>query len=175
MTAVSTTPSRVTPAKTAPAPRPRLRKYMLAREQKTVDRALEILAGYMHGPAHAFTLPDAVKQYVCLHLGSLPYEAFGVLFLDAQHRLIAYETMFRGTLTQVSVYPREVAIQALTHNAASVILTHNHPSGVIQPSKGDKDLTQAVKAALALVDVRVLDHVIVGGNKAVSMVELGAM
>jgi len=154
---------------------PRPRKYMLARERKTVDKALEILGSYMREPSRAFTSPEEVKQYLCLHLGNLPYEAFGVLFLDSQHRLIAYETMFRGTLTQTSVYPREVVIQALAHNAASMILTHNHPSGATHPSKADKALTQTLKNVLALVDVRVLDHVIVVGNKAVSMAELGAM
>lgn len=151
------------------------RKYMLARERKTVDKALEILASYMRGPSCAFTSPDAVKQYLCLHLGNLPYEAFGMLFLDSQHRLIAYETMFRGTLTQTSVYPREVVIQALAHNAAAVVLTHNHPSGAVVPSKADETLTQTLKNALALVDIRVLDHVVVSGNKATSMAELGVM
>ena len=151
------------------------RKYMLARERKTVDKALEILGSYMRGPSCVFTSPDAVKQYLCLHLGNLPYEAFGMLFLDSQHRLIAYETMFRGTLTQTSVYPREVVIQALAHNAASVVLTHNHPSGAVVPSKADETLTQTLKNALALVDVRVLDHVVVSGNKATSMAELGVM
>ena len=174
MAAVNTQP-RVTPAKTPTTPRQRPRNYMLAREQKTVDKALEILASYMRGPSSILTTPDAVKRYVCLHLGNLPYEAFGVLFLDAQHRLIAYETMFRGTLTQTSVYPREVVIQALMHNAAAVILTHNHPSGALQPSKADETLTQTLKNTLALVDVRVLDHVIVCGNKAASMTELGVL
>ncbi len=175
MTAVSTAPSRVKPAKAPTTPRPHPRKYMLGREQKAVDKALEILASYMRGPSCAFTSPDAVKQYLCLHLGNLPYEAFGVLFLDSQHRLIDYETMFRGTLTQTSVYPREVVTRTLEHNAASVILTHNHPSGALQPSRADEALTQTLKNALALIDIRVLDHVIVSGNKAISMAELGLM
>lgn len=175
MAKVTTTPSRAKVDKGPVTRQPRPRKYMLARERKTVDKALEILGSYMREPACIFTTPDAVMQYVCLHLGNLPYEAFGVLFLDAQHRLIAYESMFRGTLTQTSVYPREVVIQSLTHNAAAVILTHNQPSGTTHPSKADKDLTQKLKNVLALVDVRVLDHVIVGGNKAVSMAELGVM
>lgn len=175
MATVNTTPSRAKLAKGPVAHQPRPRKYMLARERKTVDKALEILGSYMRGPSRTFTSPEAVKQYLCLHLGNLPYEAFGVLFLDSQHRLIAYETMFRGTLTQTSVYPREVVIQALAHNAASVILTHNHPSGALHPSTADEALTQTLKNVLALVDVRVLDHVIVSGNKATSMTELGVM
>ena len=155
--------------------RPIPRKYMLARERQTVDKALEILGSYMAGPSSVFTTPDAARQYACLHLGNLPYEVFGVLFLNSQHQLIAYESMFRGTLTQTSVYPREVIAQALAHNAASVILTHNHPSGETRPSKADEALTQTLKNALALVDVRVLDHVIVAGNKATSMSELGLL
>jgi len=98
-----------------------------------------------------------------------------VLFLDSQHRLIALEEMFRGTLTQTSVYPREVVIRALALNAASVVLAHNHPSGSTKPSRADELLTQTLKAALALVDVRVLDHFIVTSTQAVSMAELGLL
>ena len=175
MSTVNAAPSNLKPAKCPLKPGPRPRKYMLARERKTVDKALEILGSYMRGPSCVFTSPGSVKQYLCLHLGNLSYEAFGVLFMDSQHRLIAYESMFRGTLTQTSVYPREVVIQALTHNAASVILTHNHPSGVVLPSKADEALTQTLKKALALVGVQVLDHVIVSGNKSTSMAELGML
>lgn len=149
------------------------RKYMLARERRTVDKAMEILAGYLRGPSAVFSSPESVREYICLHLGMLPHEVFGVLFLDAQNSLIAFEAMFRGTLTQTAVYPREVVIQALEYGAASVVLTHNHPSGCARPSSADKVLTQTIKQALALVDVRVLDHFIVSGNQAVSMAELG--
>jgi DNA repair protein RadC len=96
-----------------------------------------------------------------------------VLFLDSQHRAIAFESMFRGTISQTSVHPGEVVRSALLHHAAAVILGHNHPSGRVQPSRADETLTQTLKAALALVDVRVLDHVIVGGGKALSMAERG--
>lgn len=155
-------------------PRPvAARKYMLDRERRTVDKAMEILAGYLRGPSAVFSSPESVREYICLHLGMLPHEVFGVLFLDAQHRLIAFEVMFRGTLTHTAVYPREVVIQALAHGAAAVVLTHNHPSGALRPSGADEALTQALKQALALVDVRVLDHFIVSGNQAVSMAELG--
>ncbi len=155
-------------------PRPAMpRKYMLASEQRTVNKAMDILGAYLCVPSMVFTAPESIRQYVCLHLGVLPYEVFGVLFLDAQHRLIAFEKMFRGTLTQTSVYPREVVVQALHHRAACVVLTHNHPSGQAHPSRADEALTQTLKAALCLVDVRVLDHFIVAGNQATSMVELG--
>ena len=150
-------------------------KYMLASERSLVDKAMEILASYMRGPASVFSSPESVRQYICLHLGVLPYEVFGVLFLDSQHRLIVFEQMFRGTLTQTSVYPREVVTRALEHRAASVVLTHNHPGGSTQPSPADEALTQTLKAALALVDVRVLDHFVVAGNQAASMAELGLL
>jgi DNA repair protein RadC len=100
---------------------------------------------------------------------------FAVLFLDAQNRLIAMDELFRGTLTQTSVYPREVVLRALRHEAASVVLAHNHPSGTVQPSRADEALTQTLKAALALVDVRVLDHVIVAPGGALSMAEKGLL
>ena len=120
-----------------------------------------------------FETPGAVKDYVQLQLGQRPHEVFAVLFLDSQHRLIALEELFRGTLSQTSVYPREVALRALHHHAAAVVLAHNHPSGSVQPSRADEALTQTLKAALALVDVRVLDHVIVAPGAALSMAEQG--
>ena len=122
-----------------------------------------------------FSTPQAVRDYLQLQLGSRQHEIFAVLFLDSQHRLIALEELFRGTLTQTSVYPREVVIRALALNAASVVLAHNHPSGAAQPSRADEALTQTLKSALALVDVRVLDHFVVTSNQAVSMAELGLL
>ena len=150
-------------------------RYMLASDKRSVDKAMEILASYMRGPSTVFSSPEVVRQYICLHLGVLPYEVFGVLFLDSQHRLIVFEQMFRGTLTQTSVYPREVVTRALENCAASVVLTHNHPGGSTQPSPADEALTQTLKAALALVDVRVLDHFVVAGNQAASMAEMGLL
>ena len=144
-----------------------------ARERATIDRALAILGSWMTESRSVFNSPDAVKHYLQLHLGCEPCEHFAVLFLDSQHRAIAFERMFSGTLTQVSVYPREVVLAALRHNAAAVILAHNHPSGSVQPSQADEALTETLKQALALVDVRVLDHVIVGGTQALSMAERG--
>lgn len=120
-----------------------------------------------------FDNPQMVGDYLQLHLASRPYEVFAVMFLDAQHRLIAMEEMFRGTLSQTSVYPREVVVRALHHHAQAVVLSHNHPSGQVSPSRADEALTRTLKAALALVDVRVLDHVIVAPGKSLSMAEEG--
>jgi DNA repair protein RadC len=122
-----------------------------------------------------FSTPGAVKHYLQLHLAAKAHEVFAVLFLDAQNRLLAMEELFRGTLTQTSVYPREVVLRALKHGSASVVLAHNHPSGTVQPSRADEALTQTLKAALALVDVRVLDHVIVAPGEALSMAEKGLL
>lgn len=122
-----------------------------------------------------FGNPQAIRDYLQLQLGSREHEVFAVLFLDTQHRLIVLEEMFRGTLAQTSVYPREVVVRALALNAASVVLAHNHPSGSAQASRADELITQTLKAALALVDVRVLDHFIVTRSEAVSMAELGLM
>lgn len=118
---------------------------------------------------------DAVTQYLQLHLAHRGHEVFAVLFLDAQHRMIVMEEMFRGTLSETSVYPREVVVRALHHRAAAVVLAHNHPSGQVRPSPADEALTHALRAALGLVDVRVLDHVIVGPGQALSMAQRGLL
>jgi len=122
-----------------------------------------------------FSSPDAVKRYLQLQLAHRTHEVFAVLFLDAQNRLVEMKELFHGTLTQTSVYPREVVKQALALHAASVVLAHNHPSGTVQPSRADEALTQTLKSALALVDVRVLDHVIVAPGDALSMAEKGLL
>ena len=122
-----------------------------------------------------FSTPQAVRDYLQLQLGSRPHEIFAVLFLNSQNRLIALEELFRGTLTQTSVYPREVVIRALALNAASVVLAHNHPSGAAEPSRADEMLTHTLKTALALVDVRVLDHFVVTASQSVSMAERGLL
>jgi DNA repair protein RadC len=111
-----------------------------------------------------FSSPGAARDWLKLKLGGLNHEVFGALWLDAQNRLIGWDELFRGTLTQTSVYPREVVKQALTRNAAAVILAHNHPSGLTEPSAADEVLTRSLKEALALLDVRVLDHFIVAGR-----------
>ena len=122
-----------------------------------------------------FDTPDAVKNYLQLHLSARRQEVFAVLFLDVQNRLLAMEELFQGTLTQTSVYPREVVLRALHHQASAVVLSHNHPSGTVQPSRADEMLTQTLKTTLALIDVRVLDHVIVAPGEALSMAERGLM
>ena len=122
-----------------------------------------------------FAEPNAVRHYLQLQLAARPYEVFAVLFLDAGQRLIALEEMFRGTLTHTSVYPREVVLRTLHHQATGVVLAHNHPSGSPEPSSADEALTSKLTAALALIDVRVLDHIIVAPGKTVSMAERGLL
>lgn len=122
-----------------------------------------------------FQSPQAVREYLKLHLAARPHEVFLALFLDAQHRLIAAEELFRGTLAQTSVYPREVVKRALAVNAAAVIFSHNHPSGVAEPSRADELLTQALRTALDLVDIRTLDHFIVAGSGIYAFSEHGKL
>jgi DNA repair protein RadC len=125
--------------------------------------------------APVFDSPQKVKDFVALRLGGLAHEVFGVLFLDSQHRLIEMQELFRGTLAQTSVYPREVLRQALLLNAGAAILVHNHPSGVAEPSRADAALTQSLVAALQIIEVRVLDHLVVGAGSVVSFAERGLM
>ncbi len=125
-----------------------------------VDQALRLLASEVR-EADNLRSPDAVRDYLRLMLADRPHEVFAVVFLDAQNRVITIEELFRGTLTQTSVYPREVVKEALARNAAAVILAHNHPSGSAAPSGADEALTRTLRQALALVDVRVLDHMVV--------------
>lgn len=124
---------------------------------------------------NALTSPGAVRDYLRIQLGSLPHEVFVCLWLDAQHRVLRSQQMFQGTLTQTSVYPREVVKAALSANAAAVIFAHNHPSGVAQPSQADELLTRNLKDALALVEVKVLDHFVVAGRQALSFAERGLL
>lgn len=165
----------------APAPARRGRRnasdyqrHMPAREFRTIDAALAILERNLT-EREVFSSPTAVKQYLRLQIGDQVREHFGVMCLDAQSRLIAFEIVASGTLTQTAVYPREVVLRALAHGAASVVLAHNHPSGATRPSKADSAITETLKAALALVDVRVLDHIIVTGGDAFSFAEQGLL
>lgn len=141
---------------------------------QVVQQALELLAFEVRED-DALASPDAVRDYLRLLLADRPHEVFTVMFLDSQNRVIDTLEMFRGTLTQTSVYPREVVIEALARNAASVVLAHNHPSGAAQPSRADEALTQVLKSALSLVDVRVLDHFIVTRGGVVSFAERGLL
>ena len=119
--------------------------------------------------------PPVVRDFLRIKLGALEHEVFAVIHLDSQHRVIEYVEMFRGTVSQTSVYPREIVKEALVRNSAAMILVHNHPSGVVEPSRADEALTQTVKAALALVDVRVIDHLIVAGPAVLSFAERGLL
>ncbi len=121
----------------------------------------------------SFSSPAAVKEYLRAKLAGFEHEVFAVLFLDTQHRLIEYAEMFRGTIDSASVYPRELVKEALRLNAAAVIVSHNHPSGNPEPSGADKVLTQRLEEALALVDVRTLDHIVVAGGSTTSFAERG--
>lgn len=123
----------------------------------------------------SLTSPRAVRDYLRLALAAREYEVFACVWTDAQHRVIAFEEVFRGTLTQTSVYPREVVKSALKHNAAAVFLAHNHPSGVCEPSHADEIITRNLKQALALVDVQVLDHFVVTEGAAASFAERGLL
>lgn len=123
----------------------------------------------------ALSSPQAVRDYLRLKLQGRPHEVFVAVFLDAQNRVLGVEELFRGTLTQTSVFPREIVKRALHYNAAAVIFAHNHPSGVAEPSRADEALTQTLKHTLALVDVKVLDHFVVGGDTAMSFAERGLL
>lgn len=144
-------------------------------DDQTILAALNILTRRIKKPLAYFGDVQSIKQYLMLRYVGMDYEVFSVLFLNAQNQLITHEDMFRGTLTQTSVYPREVVVAALKHSAAAVVLCHNHPSGDAKPSRADECLTQTLKAALCLVDVRVLDHFIVGSTETLSMAERGLL
>jgi DNA repair protein RadC len=145
-----------------------------AQLQAVMEMARRALAEQMR-QSDALSSPAAVRDYLRLTLKERPYEVFAAVFLDAQNRVIGLEELFRGTLTQTSVYPREVVKRALAHNAAALILAHNHPSGVTEASQADRLLTQQLKQALGLVEVRVLDHFIVAGAQILSFAESGLL
>ena len=147
-----------------PDVRPLVEAQDLARDRAAMDLAER------HGMREVF---GCARMYLGPPPAVAEHEVFGVLFLDAQGRVITYEEMFKGTLAQTSVYPREVVLRALHHQAAAVVLAHNHPSGTVQPSRADETLTQTLKTALALVDVRVLDHFIVANPHVYSFAEHG--
>lgn len=142
-------------------------------EKSIIEQALAILEERARYGDTLLTTPNTVREYIRLRVGGLEHEVFGVLWLDCQNRLIEAEEMFRGTITQTSVYPREVVKAALAKNAASCILYHNHPSGLAEESRADQSLTGNLKTALALVDVKVLDHIIVTATGAMSFAERG--
>ena len=149
-------------------------EYRPANADEVLQAAQRVLAGRVRGTA-VLTSPAVVKDFLRARLGNLPHEIFAVVHLDAQHRVLDYVEMFRGTVSQTSVYPREIVKEALVRNSAAMILVHNHPSGVVEPSRADEVLTQTVKAALSLVDVRVIDHLIVAGPAVLSFAERGLL
>ena len=146
--------------------------YRPANADEVLQAAQRVLAGQMRG-CEALTSPQVVRDFLRVKLGTLEHEVFGVIHLDAQNRVIDYVEMFRGTVSQTSVYPREVVRDALLRNSCALVLVHNHPSGAARPSRADEVLTQTLKQAAALVDVRVLDHFIVAGDSVNSMAEQG--
>jgi DNA repair protein RadC len=145
-----------------------------ARAQAALEIAKRALRQALQ-QAPVLDAPSRVRDFLRLQHGRTPHEVFTVLFLDSQHKLIASEDLFRGTLTQTSVYPREVVRRALLRNCAAVILSHNHPSGVAEPSRADEILTRELRSALRLVDIQVLDHIIVAAEGCVSFAERGLL
>ncbi|HFD2064170.1 TPA: DNA repair protein RadC [Serratia marcescens] len=141
--------------------------------QRTIQRALALLEQHLRQPGAPFTSASATRDWLRLQLARLEREVFMTLYLDNQHRLLAHETLFTGSINSTEVHPREIVKSALKHNAAAVLLAHCHPSGHAEPSDADKKITRRVQDALALVDVRVLDHCIVGGMTVYSFAEHG--
>ncbi|MFU0883329.1 RadC family protein [Kluyvera cryocrescens] len=157
------------PSSVTPHPQPPLSRYA----QHTIRRALNILQRQLREPGAAFSSSSSVRDWLRLQLTLEEREEFSVLFLDNQHRLIAYEPLFTGTINHTEVHPREVVKSALGHNAAAIIVAHCHPSGFAEPSQADRQVTERLRKALELVDIRLLDHLVVGGMDIVSFAERG--
>jgi len=149
--------------------------YAVANPTQVLEAARSAADALLRCGDPVFDSPRAVSEFLIHKLAAVEHEIFAVLFLDAQHRLIAYEEMFRGTLCQTSVYPREVVKRALHYNAGACVLAHQHPSLNPEPSRADELLTASLRQALALVDVRVLDHIVIGGTRTVSLAERGLL
>ncbi|WP_107329174.1 RadC family protein [Metapseudomonas otitidis] len=146
---------------------------MQASELEVIRQALAILDNSLKAKGVSLTSPEDVRSFLRLHLEREESEVFAVLFLDSQHRLLEFVRMFSGTIDGAHVYPREVVKAGLARNAAAAIISHNHPSGYSQPSHADRQLTSRLKEALALVDIRLIDHLVVGHNEIASFAELG--
>lgn len=142
-------------------------------EQQTIREALTLLERQLREPGASFTSSNAVRDWLRLQLASLEREEFIALFLDNQHCLIAHETLFTGTINHTQVHPREVVKSGLKHNCAAVIVAHCHPSGLAEPSHADRQITTRTQQALGLVDIRLLDHLVVGGMEIISFAERG--
>ncbi len=143
--------------------------------QRTIQRALALLEQHLRQPGASFTSVNATRDWLRLRMARMEREVFLVLYLDNQHRLLAHETLFTGSINSTEVHPREIVKLALKHNAAAVVLAHCHPSGHAEPSGADRNITRRIQAALALVEVRVLDHCIVGGMTVYSFAEHGLL
>ncbi|QXH69400.1 JAB domain-containing protein [Pseudomonas asgharzadehiana] len=145
----------------------------IAQENQLIDEALHILDRRLFTRGPSLTSPDAVASYLKLYVAPQEHEVFGVIFFDARHRVLAFEILFHGSIDGASVYPRQVVKRSLAHNAAAAIFVHNHPSGCTEPSQADRVLTARLKEALALIEVHVLDHFIVGEGRPLSLAEYG--
>lgn len=145
------------------------------KNEEIVIKALQILESQLRTKGVQIQNAEDAKSFLKLQLASLEREVFGVMFLDGQHQMIEFDIMFQGTIDSASVYPREVAKKALQVNAAALIMSHNHPSGVAEPSQADRMITEDIKKALALFDIRTLDHIIVGGMSTYSFAEHGLL
>ncbi|MCU6244068.1 RadC family protein [Enterobacter asburiae] len=141
--------------------------------QHTIQEALTLLECQLREPGASFTSSSSIRDWLRLQLTLEEREEFTVLFLDNQHRLIAHDTLFRGTINSMTIYPREVVKAGLKHNAAAAVLAHNHPSGYAEPSSTDRQMTTRLQQALELVDIRLLDHLVVGGMEITSFAERG--
>ena len=150
-------------------------EYVVSTDDAAIKHALTILEGRLRKPGVGFTSPSSARDFLTLKLAELEHELFVCLWLDAQNRLIEYSELFRGTLTQTSIYPREVVKEAMRLNAAAVIFSHNHPSGLAEPSRADEALTKTLKQVLELIEVKVMDHIVIGGTSTVSFAERGLL
>ncbi len=157
----ASSPARKPPAEMPPIPTV---TFLDKKARKAVEKAVRVLENSAVYRIEAMSSPGAVRTYLMLKLAGLEHEEFHAIWLDAQNRVISFDRMFAGSLTQTSVYPREVVKAGLAHNAGAVVFAHNHPSGVPEPSLADELLTRSLKAALATVDIKVVDHFIVAGN-----------
>ncbi|MCK7121353.1 DNA repair protein RadC [Enterobacter roggenkampii] len=157
------------PLSAHPHPHPAMTPYA----QRTIRRALNILERQLRESGAAFTTSSSVRDWLRLQLTQEQREEFSVLWLDNQHRLIAYDTLFLGTINTVTVHPREIVKAGLKHNAAAAVLAHNHPSGLAEPSHADRQMTERLKHTLELVDIHLLDHLVVGGMDVISFAECG--
>lgn len=144
-------------------------------ERGVIAQALEILGRDLRSRGSCLESPEAVRSYLALQLGGEPNEHFAMLFLDSKHRVITFKRLFQGTIDSASVYPRVIIQEALSCNAAAVIAVHNHPSGCVDPSQADRVLTTRIRDALSLVDVRLIDHFVVGGDNVFSFAERGLL